>query len=94
MTTQTQPSLEAARSLLNPRPQPRPSVLRAFLASVALALAGVWLALIMLVGPLSKTEPKPEPATVQSVETATPVEAAQSIPAGSEGGFELSATPN
>lgn len=93
MTTQTQQSLEAARSLLNPPPRPRPSALRAFLASVALAMAGLWLALMMLVGPVFKVAPTPEPVESDTVEAQVPVEAAQPIPAGSEGGFELSATP-
>ncbi|WP_155908453.1 hypothetical protein [Asticcacaulis sp. YBE204] len=84
MTAEVQNPLDQALALLEKPAKPAPSVRKAFWASVALASASLWLAAAMVVGPVFEAD-KP-------VAEARPF-VTQTVKSGTEGGFELSASP-
>lgn len=75
--------LDQARILLNTRVTKTPSVFKALMASAAFAVSGLWLAASMIVGPvMDQDKPKPTPVVSKAVSS------------GTEGGFQLSASPS
>ncbi|MFT3997357.1 MAG: hypothetical protein QM667_08115 [Asticcacaulis sp.] len=75
-------TLDEARALLA-RPVTRaPSVFKALLASAAFAVSGVWLGASSLIGPVMSQDRPAQRAA----------EAPKTVRAGTEGGFELSAS--